>query len=188
MSKSNLVEQFETKMLSHMDSAYNLARWITGHDQDAEDVVQEAYIRAFRGFDKYTDINSLKWLLAIVRNTSYNWMKSKNGYNDVVEFDEPLHSSSNIPSFILERNQGLRQDNLINTKNNNDILHNALEEMPLIFREVIVLHEIEGLSYKEISDIVDVPTGTVMSRLSRGRRHLQKILSSRINRRIQIDL
>ncbi len=188
MNKDNLIEQFESKMLSHMDSAYNLARWITGHDQDAEDVVQEAYIRAFRGFKNYTDINSLKWLLTIVRNTSYNWIKSKHGYKDSIEFDESLHSSSNIPSSILERSQGLRQDRILNSRNNKDILHSALEEMPIIFREVIVLHEIEGLPYKEISEIVDIPVGTVMSRLSRGRRHLQKSLSSRISRRSQIEL
>jgi len=171
-----------------MDSAYNLARWITGHDQDAEDVVQEAYIRAFRGFENYTDINSLKWLLTIVRNTSYNWIKSKHGYKDSIEFDESVHSSSNIPSSILERSQGLRQDRILNSRNNKDILHNALEEMPIIFREVIVLHEIEGMPYKEISEIVDIPVGTVMSRLSRARRHLQKSLSSRISRRSQIEL
>ena len=188
MNKSTLIEQFENKMLSHMDSAYNLARWITGHDQDAEDVVQEAYIRAFRGFEKYTDINSLRWLLTIVRNTSYNWMKSKHDYKHLIEFDESVHSSSNEPSFIIERSQGLRQDKILNTSNNKDILHTALNEMPLIFREVIVLHDIEGLAYKEIAEIVGIPVGTVMSRLSRGRRRLQKSLSNRINRRNQIEL
>lgn len=171
-----------------MDSAYNLARWITGHDQDAEDVVQESYIRAFRGFENYTDINSLRWLLTIVRNTSYNWLKSKHGYRDAIEFDESLHSSSSIPSHIIERSQGLRQDRILSAQSNKDILHSALEEMPIIFREVIVLHEIEGLSYKEISEIADIPVGTVMSRLSRGRKHLQKALASRVNRRNQVDL
>jgi len=188
LDKNILFDQFERQMLSHMDSAYNLARWITGHDQDAEDVVQEAYIRAFRGFEKYTDINSLSWLLTIVRNTSYNWMKSKHDYKHLIEFDESVHSSSNEPSFIIECNQGLRQDQILNTSNNKNIIHNALREMPLIFREVIVLHEIEGLSYKEIADIVDIPVGTVMSRLSRGRRRLQKTLSNRSNRRHQSEL
>ena len=188
MHKNIVFEQFESKMLSHMDSAYNLARWITGHDQDAEDVVQEAYIRAFRGYEKYTDINSLSWLLTIVRNTSYNWMKSKHDYKHLIEFDESVHSSSNEPSFIIERSQALRQDKILNTNNSKDLLRNALSEMPLIFREVIVLHEIEGLSYKEIADIVGIPVGTVMSRLSRARGRLQKTLSSRSNRRTQGEL
>lgn len=98
MSKDNLIQQFESKMLSHMDSAYNLARWITGHDQDAEDVVQEAYIRAFRGFENYTDINSLKWLLTIVRNTSYNWIKSKHGYKESIEFDDHFIAQVTYPA------------------------------------------------------------------------------------------
>lgn len=188
MHKNILIEQFERQMLGHMNSAYNLARWITGHDQDAEDVVQEAYIRAFRGYEKYTDINSLSWLLTIVRNTSYNWLKSKHDYKHLIEFDESVHSSSNEPSFIIERDQGLRQDNILNTSNFKDTLHNALIKMPLIFREVIVLHEIEGLSYKEIADIASIPVGTVMSRLSRGRSRLQKTLSTRSNRRNQSEL
>lgn len=188
MNKDLLIEQFESKMLSHMDSAYNLARWITGHDQDAEDVVQEAYIRAFRGFEKYTDINSLSWLLTIVRNTSYNWIKSKHDYKHLIEFDESVHSASDEPSFISERSQALQQDKILNSSHNKNMLHNALKEMPLIFREVIVLHEIEGLSYKEISDIVGIPAGTVMSRLSRARRRLQKTLSSRMNRRSDCEL
>ena len=188
MNKNLLIEQFESRMLSHMDSAYNLARWITGHDQDAEDVVQEAYIRAFRGFEKYTDINSLSWLLTIVRNTSYNWIKSKHDYIHLIEFDESVHSSSDEPSFIIERNQGLRQEKILTSSGNKDLLRNALKDMPLIFREVVVLHEIEGLSYKEIADIVGIPVGTVMSRLSRGRRRLQKTLSSRMNRRTRGEL
>lgn len=115
-------------------------------------------------------------------------MKSKHNYKHIIEFDESVHSSSNEPSFIIERNQGLRQDKILNTSNNKDIIHNALREMPLIFREVIVLHEIEGLSYKEIADIISIPVGTVMSRLSRGRRQLQKTLSNRSNRRHQSEL
>jgi RNA polymerase sigma-70 factor (ECF subfamily) len=183
VNKNLLIEQFEAKMLNHRDSAYNLARWITGHDQDAEDIVQEAYIRAFRGFEKYTDINSLGWLLTIVRNTSYNWMKSKHGYKHLIEFDEALHSSSEVSSPISERNKALQQDTIINSINNQSLLHNALKEMPTIFREVIVLHEIEGLSYREIADKAGIPVGTVMSRLSRGRKRLQKTLSGRMNRR-----
>ena len=165
MNKNLLIEQFETKMLNHRDSAYNLARWITGHDQDAEDIVQEAYIRAFRGFEKYTDINSLSWLLTIVRNTSYNWMKNKHGYKHLIEFDEALHSSSKVSSAISEPNKALQQDTIINSNNNQYLLHKALKEMPLIFREVIVMHEFEGLSYQEIADLAGIPVGTVMSRL-----------------------
>lgn len=92
-NKSRVVEQFEKKMLNHMDSAYNLARFISGHDQDAEDIVQEAYIKAFRSFEKNAEINSLSWLLTIVRNTSYNWLKSKHVRKDQVEFDETMHSA-----------------------------------------------------------------------------------------------
>jgi len=115
-------------------------------------------------------------------------LKSKHDYKHLIEFDESVHSSSNEPSFIIERDQGLRQDNILNTSNFKDTLHNALIKMPLIFREVIVLHEIEGLSYKEIADIAGIPVGTVMSRLSRGRSPLQKTLSTRSNRRNQSEL
>ncbi len=169
-------------MLNHMDSAYNLARWITGHDQDAEDVVQEAYIRAFRSFDKYTEINSLSWLLTIVRNTSYSWLKSKHVRKQQVEFDEALHSSKLEPGYTAERHIETRQEKFFNAMGCKELLNNALKNMPLIFREVIVLHEIEGLSYKEIADIVGIPMGTVMSRLSRGRRRLQMVLSKRLKR------
>jgi RNA polymerase sigma-70 factor, ECF subfamily len=166
-----------------MDSAYNLARWITGHDQDAEDIVQEAYIRAFRSFDKYTEINSLSWLLTIVRNTSYNWLKNKHVRKQQVEFDETLHSAKLEPAYSAGRHKESRQERLFNAAGHKELLDSALKNMPLIFREVIVLHDLEGLSYKEIADIVSIPIGTVMSRLSQVRRRLQTVISKRLKRK-----
>lgn len=123
----------------------------TGHDQDAEDVAQEAYIMAFRSFDKHTEINSLGRLLTIVRNTSYRWVKSKYVRKQQAEFDEALHSSKLEPGHTAERHIETRQEKFFSAMGYKELLNNALKNMPLIFREVIALHEIEGLSYKEIA-------------------------------------
>lgn len=165
---------FERVMLPHLDAAYNLAHWLILDEQDTEDVVQEAYMRAFRYFDSFDaerGTDSRSWLLAIVRRSCYSWFQREQTYHLMVPFDEELHSNlselSN-PEALLLHHADLQS------------LKEALEALPLIFREVIVLRELEGFSYKEIAAIIDLPQGTVMSRLARARKQLQSIFIRRM--------
>ncbi len=164
----NNVGSFEQVVLPHLDAAYNLARWLTGNDQDAEDMVQEAYLRAFRFFGGFRGGDARAWLLTIVRNTCYTWLQQNRRQELTTEFDEETHSpesNSSSPEALLLQ-QVDRQ-----------MLHQALEELPLRFREVLVLRELEGLSYKEIADVTSIPLGTVMSSLSRARHWLRQSLA-----------
>src|ERR1700688_2031106 len=156
---------FEEAVLPHLAAAYNLARWLTRNAQDAEDVAQEAYLRAFRFFDGYQGGNMRSWLLTIVRNTCYTWLHQNRAQQPNTAFDEELHSDmieGQSPETLLLRNA------------DRQLLHQALEELPPLFREVLVLLELEGLSYKEIADVLSVPIGTVMSRLARARHRLKE--------------
>ena len=157
--------RFEQTILPHLDAAYNLARWLTHDDTDAEDVVQEAYLRAFKFFEGFHGDNSRAWLLKIVRNACYTWLQQNRLHELATEFDEHLHSGeSENPEIILLGS--------INTH----LLKQALEALPAEFREVVILREFEGFSYKEIAGITEVPVGTVMSRLARARKRLQQCL------------
>ena len=157
--------RFEQTILPHLDAAYNLARWLTHDDTDAEDVVQEAYLRAFKFFEGFHGDNSRAWLLKIVRNACYTWLQQNRIHELATEFDEHLHSGeSENPEIILLGS--------INTH----LLKQALEALPAEFREVVILREFEGFSYKEIAGITEVPVGTVMSRLARARKRLQQCL------------
>ena len=159
-------EQFEQVVLPHLDAAYNLARWLVRSPADAEDVVQEACLRALRFFDGFRGGDSRAWLLKIVRNTCYSWVK-KNRPNEFTEFDETVHSNE-VPGKDAEAKLVLRA--------NSECVRKALEALPVRFREVLVLREVEELSYKEISDVTGVPLGTVMSSLSRARQRLREEL------------
>lgn len=174
MPDSTQRAQFERVVLPHLDAAYNLARWLTRNDHDAEDVTQEACIRAFRFFDRFHGGNSRTWLLTIVRHTCYSWLEKHRAEKSTMMFDEQLHSLGGndaggapmcaTPETLLLQNADLRR------------LGQCLEALPLEFRETVILRELEGLSYKEISAITEVPVGTVMSRLARGRNLLQQQL------------
>ena len=149
--------------MPHLDAAYNLARWLAGNDPDAQDIAQEACMRAFRFVSGCRNPDGRAWLLTIVRNTSFSWLK-KNRPRSVVsmdddEFAEIEDQSGAGGSFHSADTETLRA---------------ALESLPLDFREALVLRELEGLSYKEIAEVAEVPVGTVMSRLARARRQLQK--------------
>jgi RNA polymerase sigma-70 factor, ECF subfamily len=158
---------FEQLVLPHLNAAYNLARWLTRNDQDAEDVVQEACLRALRFFGGFHGGDGRAWLLAIVRNSCYDWLRRHHPAETAVGFDEDLHSAADqndTPEhLLLERADQLR-------------LREALEALPLAWREVLILRELEGLSYKEIADVVGIKMGTVMSRLARARARLQQQL------------
>ncbi len=168
MQAQNSTAHFEQVVLPHLDAAYNLARWLTHNDQDAQDVVQEAYLRAFKFFTNFRGGDGRTWLLTIVRNTCYTWLR-QNRRDELTPFDEELHNSPvdcavANPELLFERSADLQ------------LLKAALAALPLELREVIVLRELEGLAYKEIAHIADIPIGTVMSRLNRARQALQTYL------------
>jgi RNA polymerase sigma factor (sigma-70 family) len=157
--------EFEEIFLPHLDAAYNLARWIIQNDQDAQDIVQEAFIRAFKGFHGFRGGNGRAWLLTIVRNTAYTWMNKHTPDQKLVPYVEERHA--NIISIDQSTNESV-------IEKRRQYLGEALERLPPEFREVIILYEMEGLSYKELAIALGVPVGTVMSRLSRARRRLQQ--------------
>jgi RNA polymerase sigma factor (sigma-70 family) len=159
--------RFEQLILPHLDAAYNLAHWLTHNDQDAQDMVQEAYLRAFRFFPSFHGGDSRAWLLTIVRNTCYTWLHQR--HTDDV-FDEERHDVES---------ESLNPEQLEMHVIDQQRLKEAIESLPVEFREVIVLRELEELSYKEISSITHVPVGTVMSRLARARKRLQRSLAER---------
>ena len=161
--------------MPHLSAAYNLARWLTRNDHDAEDLVQEAYLRAYKYFDRFQGDDGRAWLLAVVRNTCYTWLKQHRAHELAASFDEAIHGAAG---------DALNPERLLQQKATRQLLHEALEELPVEFREVVVLRELEGLSYKEIAAVVDVPLGTVMSRLTRGRGRLQQCLGPRLSKEL----
>jgi len=167
-------ERFEQAVLPHLDAAYNLARWLTRNEQDAQDVTQEAFLRAFRFFDGYQGGNMRAWLLTIVRNTCYTWLHQNRPPESAVEFDEEIHSSESSVGADPELQALASADKVT--------LHRALAELPDIFREVLVLREMEGMSYKEIADVASVSLGTVMSRLARARTRLRQSLGAALGK------
>lgn len=150
--------------MPHLDAAYNLARWLAGNDHDAEDIVQEACVRAFRFSAGFRGGNSRSWLLAIVRNMAWSWLKKNRPKTTVSIEDESIPEIEDPGAPAFEKADAA-------------VLRAALDELPLEFREALVLRHIEGLSYKEIAEVADVPVGTVMSRLARARRQLQNYLA-----------
>ena len=161
------LRQFEQATLPHLDAAYNLARWLTQDEHAAEDVVQEAYYRAARYFGSFRGGDGRVWLLGVVRRASFDWLTKRRSQAAVV-FDEDIHDrgdESSNPEFLAIR------------ECDQACVRQALEELPPQFREVILLREFEGLSYQEIAAVTEIPIGTVMSRLSRGRRQLQERLA-----------
>ncbi len=164
----NVLPTFENLMQLHLDAAYNLARWLLRNDHDAQDAVQEACLRAWRAFDRYRGGDSRAWLLTIVRNVCYSHLRQIRRVPAIEEFSDESHGSGEA----LAETKAVEW---LETKS--EALHQALERLPAEFREVIVLHEIEGLPYREIAVVADIPLGTVMSRLARARKKLQMELS-----------
>jgi len=154
--------------LPHLDAAYNLARWIMRNDADADDVVQDACLRALRFIGGLRGNDGKVWLLKIVRNTCYSRFAHDRRRERETEFDEDLHSPP-VETLDPER--------LLLNSRDGEIINRALDELPDEFREVVVMRELEGLSYKEIAEVAGVPLGTVMSRLARARKRLQRTLS-----------
>src|SRR5438552_6522570 len=164
---------FEETMLPHMDAAHNLAKWLLRNEQDAQDVVQEAFLRAFKSFSGFHGSNGRAWLLTIVRNTSYTFLKKNRAVDLTTAFDEEIHAidhESVSPAAILEHSEDA------------ELITKAVDELPAEFREILILRHQEGLSYKEIGEIVKIPPGTIMSRLARARAKLKECLAARIGK------
>ena len=159
---------FEAVVLPHLPAAYNLARWLTKNDSDADDVVQDACIRSLRYFGSFRGGDARAWLLAIVRNSCYSFLRQRRREEPMTEIleDEPPGASGEDPETILLAGQRAER------------LTQLIEELPVVYREVLVLRELEGLSYKEIGIVTELPLGTVMSRLARARKRLQHALEA----------
>jgi RNA polymerase sigma-70 factor (ECF subfamily) len=167
MLEHNDLPNFEQAVLPHLDAAYNLARWLTRNEQDAQDIVQEAYLRAFRFFPAFRGGDAHSWIMKIVRNTCYTWLHENRPLRGAVEFDENLfHPDSRIPN----------PEEAVLQKDSGTMVRKALEMLPTNFREVLVLRELDGMSYKEIAEITCMAEGTVMSSLSRARGRLRQAL------------
>jgi RNA polymerase sigma-70 factor, ECF subfamily len=165
--------RFQQLALPHLDAAYNLARWLCGNSNDADDVVQEAFMRAFRFFDTFRGDSARPWLLAIVRRTWYTEWRRRASSHEVVEFDDSMDDATfdgwsaggDDPQALLIRGEDAKR------------VHEALAQLPVEYREVLILRELEEMGYREIALVADVPIGTVMSRLARGRRKLAALLT-----------
>jgi RNA polymerase sigma-70 factor, ECF subfamily len=165
MNDQERLTRFESELLPLMNDAYNLARWLVRNDQDAHDMVQEAYLRAFKFFGGMRAATSKAWLLRIVRNVCYDRLRKRQVSSDSSDSNqEDLPDTGPSPGAVLE------------TKSEIAAVRKALANLPEDFRTVLVLREMEGLSYREISEITQVPIGTVMSRLARGRQQLTDLL------------
>ena len=179
MPDQSKVVRFEEIALPHLPAAYNLARWLVHNESDAEDVVQEAYLRAFKFFGGYYGGDSRSWLLTIVRNTCYTWLQQ----NRALRLAEPIEDNLDLGGLDFADPEVLLLQSV-----DSQIVRSALQELPVEFREVMVLREMEGLPYKEIANVVDVPLGTVMSRLARGRKRLQELLARHMGKEVSIEL
>ena len=171
MSDPSCSRCFEEDILGHLSSAYNLARQLTRHEQDAEDIVQEAYLRAFRFYDRFQGGDARPWLLKIVRNVFYTWVRRKS-----------LHQRIDLEQDVINSNpQFENPEEILVRRAHSVLLQKAIDELPAQCREVVVLREIEEMSYQEISAGVGAPAGTVMSRLSRARARLRQSMADLIN-------
>jgi RNA polymerase sigma-70 factor (ECF subfamily) len=166
-------EYFDETILPHLDAAHNLARWLVRGSGDADDVVQEACLRAFRYFGTFRGGNARAWLLSIVRTTAFRWLEKNRGQLLTTAFDEEIHSdgfgSSNPEAVLLQRAD-------------TQLLEEVMHQLPHRLREVLVLRELEGLSYKEMAEVLGIPTGTVMSSLFRARERFRSAASDLVTR------
>jgi RNA polymerase sigma factor (sigma-70 family) len=168
------VRRFERFFVPHLDAAHNFARWLTRDERNAEDVVQEACLRAFKFIESFQGDDGRAWLLGIVRNTYYTWLKRNKVATLAVPFDEESFDSGELEASVERYASPV--DQLLQEKDAKRLVNGALERLPEEFRETIVLRELEGLSYKEIAAIAGIPLGTVMSRLARARKLLLQYL------------
>ena len=172
MDERERLKLFEQTVLPHLDAAYNLARWLAGNDHDAQDVAQEASLRAFKFFGNFRGENARAWLLTIVRNTFYTWLRKNRPQEKTIEIDDETLDIEDASANAETANPQFADA---------DAVRRAIADLPVEFREIVILREMEGFSYKEIADLAEVPIGTVMSRLARARKLLQKRLAAEFN-------
>jgi RNA polymerase sigma-70 factor (ECF subfamily) len=170
-------QRFERLVMQHQDAAFNFARWMLRSREDAEDVTQEAMLRAYRFFGGYHGGDARAWLLQIVRNSCYTWLEKNRAADLMTEFDESAHFSATATPEAAAV-----------AANERERLRKALESLPPRSREVLVLRELEGCSYKEIAAITSIPIGTVMSTLARARERLQRTLTAAAATEVRRDL
>jgi RNA polymerase sigma-70 factor (ECF subfamily) len=151
----------------HLDAAYNLARWLMHDESEAEDMVQEAYVRVASHFAGFRGGDGRAWLLTIIRNSCYDRLRQKGAADRNTDFDEELHSAGR---------QAPNPEAALLLAERSELVKKSLAELPAEYREVLILREMEQLSYREIADIAGIPLGTVMSRISRARQRLQRTL------------
>jgi RNA polymerase sigma-70 factor (ECF subfamily) len=166
---ARLAETFDTAVLPHLDAAYRLARWLIANEHDAEDVVQEACLRALRYFPTFSGGNSRAWFLRVVRNTCYDWHHTRQLATDV--FDEEQHSATTRP---------IDPETLTLQAANVALIEHAMRDLPARFRELLVLRELEGFTYQELADVLGIPIGSVMSGLSRARQAFRRALETKL--------
>lgn len=174
LSEAERSRRFQELALPHLDAAYNLARWLSGSASDADDIVQDAFMRAFRFFDTFRGDSARPWLLAIVRRTWYTEWHRRASSHEVAELDEERDDvalDECSAAFADPQTQLIREENV-------RLVHEALAQLPVEFREVLILRELEEMSYREIAVVADLPIGTVMSRIARGRRRLAALLQA----------
>jgi RNA polymerase sigma-70 factor (ECF subfamily) len=174
--KSRGKAEFEQIMLPHLAASYNLARWLTHRAPDAEDLVQDAYLKAYKSFGGFAGGNSAAWILAIVRNTCLTWLKRTPAGRNVISLADAT-ARADVARVLTMNATDEPPDEAVIKKMERDRLHVAIATLPVAFREVIVLREFAELSYAEIAEITNVPVGTVMSRLARARNRLRDLLS-----------
>lgn len=164
------LDRFNEIMLPHLDAAFNLARWLSGSATDADDIVQEAYLRAFRFFSGYDGDNPRAWMLAIVRNAWFTDWRRHRQHSNTVSYDESHDGAQQLDGW--DDSSGDDPERLALRHEDGELVHRALASLSVEYREVIVLRELEDLSYRDVAAIAGIPIGTVMSRLSRARRQL----------------
>ncbi len=183
MAKSkNELARFEQCVLPHLDAAFNLARWLVGNDTDAQDIAQESYLRALKYFDSFHGTDARGWLLTIVRNTSYTWLRQYRMEELTVSIDEVFFDPMQATHEALSEASGFgvsapNPETQLIQQADYALLRQSIAQLPVEFREAMVLRELEDLSYKQIAAITGVPVGTVMSRLARARKRLQQMLA-----------
>jgi len=170
---------FDEVFQPHMAEAYRLARWLTGNSYDAEDVVQDAALRAFRGIKSFGAVNARAWSLTIVRNTAYSWLMKNRPKSVVFTGDLSVTEKQELEHEGLQGTRVETPEEIALFKADAEEVQHALAQLPAQFREVIVLREMNQLNYRDIAEITNVPIGTVMSRLSRGRQYLIALLGDR---------
>ena len=171
MTEESQSRRFQEIALPHLDAAYNLARWLARNDADAQDIVQEAFLRAFKSFGGFRGTSARPWLLAIVRNTCYTWLKQHRKSQLEVPYDDEIaNDEAEGRPYPVDREGN--PEAILAASEERALFDAALDKLPIEFREAVVLRDVEELSYKEIASVAAIPIGTVMSRLARGRRML----------------